>query len=84
MERREKREKREFKKAGRALLVALRRTLILGLMQLLQVHDFLADLAKSPVIFLLLAPLCCLENSLVVLGKNGSARVRYLARSVGM
>lgn len=64
--------------------MALRRTLILGLMQLLQVHDFLADLDKSPVIFLLLAPLYCLENTLVVLGKNGSAPVRYMGRGVGM
>ena len=50
--------------------MALWRILILGLMQLLQLHDFLADLAKRPAISLLLDPLYCLENTLVVWGNK--------------
>ena len=53
--------------------MTLWRILILGMMQFLEVHDFLANLmswAKSPDISLLLDPLYCPENTLVVLGKK--------------
>lgn len=67
--------------------MALWRILILGLMQLLQLHDFLADLAKRPAISLLLDPLYCLENTLVVLGNKwcmGRGVGMHRCRDVGM